>query len=65
MALTRPTPEGRIEIQHRDDQLPLPRYSIWSKLSLLAMAMPRPWVSNARSGSKFIYFASQILCPDR
>ena len=26
-------------------RLPFPRYSIWSKLTLLAMAMPRPWVS--------------------
>jgi hypothetical protein len=32
--------------------LPLPRYSRRSKLSARDMAIPRPWVSKARSGAK-------------
>ena len=30
--------------------LPIPRYSRLSKLIMRDMAMPRPWVSKARSG---------------
>jgi hypothetical protein len=30
-------------------RLPSPRYSRWSKLSIFAMKIPRPWLSKSRS----------------
>ena len=38
-------------VEHREHSIAVPTIFDLVKLTLLAMAMPRPWVSNACSGS--------------